>query len=171
MIFGWLFGRGKADIPDDQRVEWEPAGNGIAKNILEDYPDGYVIYVHFNVSGITFRFVDAATFANSQRLSVELERETTNKHDKNAIKVIGVCRRGRYFVGYVPKDVSAHIARSGMYDVLRARLVRIYSIPQDPESNFDHPYVEIQMELVGPKERKLQFEQAAKVSRKRKLAS
>ena len=31
MVFGWLFRRRKADIKDDERIEWEPAGNGMAK--------------------------------------------------------------------------------------------------------------------------------------------
>ena len=130
-----------------------------------------MIYAGFAVVGITFRFVDAANFANSQSFSVELERESTSKHDRNAIKVIGVCQRGRYFIGYAPKDISAHIARSRMYDVLHPRLVRIYTAPQAPDGDFDHPYVEIQIQLAGPKGRKAEFEQAAKAPQKRKTAS
>jgi hypothetical protein len=140
----------------------------MVKNVLADYPDGFVIYCGFDVAGITFRFVDAATFANSHCLSVELEREPTNKSDRNAIKVIGVCQRGRYFIGYVPKDICAHVARSGMYNVLRPRLTRIYTAEQSKGGDFDQPYVEIQVQLVGPKERKAEFEAAAKAPRKRK---
>jgi hypothetical protein len=112
MLFGW-FRKRRDDIPTEERIEWSPAGKGMVKNILAGYPDGLVIYCSFDVVGITFRFVDAATFANSQRLSVELEREPTNKRDRNAIQV----------------------------------------------------------QLVGPKERKAEFEDAAKVPRKRKATS
>ena len=153
------------------RIEWEPSGKGMVKNVLAGYPDGFVIYCGFDVAGITFRFVDAAAFANSQRLLVELEREPTNKHDRNAIKVIGICQRGRYFIGYVPKDICAHVARSGMYDVLRPRLTRIYTAEQSKDSDFDQPYVEIQVQLVGTKERKAEFEATAKAPRKRTATS
>jgi hypothetical protein len=170
MLFGW-FRKRKDDGPAIEKVEWEPSGPGMVKNVLAEYPDGFVIYCGFNVAGITFQFVDAARFANSQSLSIELEREPTNKHDRNAIKVIGVSQRARYFVGHVPKDICAQVARSGLCDVLLPRLTRIYTAEQYEGSDFDHAYLEIQIQLVGPKAQKTEFQAAAKAPRKRKAAS
>jgi hypothetical protein len=170
MLFGW-FKKRKDDGPAIERVEWEPSGRGMVKNVLAEYPDGLVIYSSFDVVGITFRFVDAARFANGQGLSVELEREPTNKHDRNAIKVIGVSHRNRYFIGHVPKDICAQVVRSGLYDVLLPRLTRIYTAKQSEGSDFDQAYIEIQIQLVGPKEQKTEFHAVAKGSRKRKAAS
>jgi hypothetical protein len=162
----WNWWRKSKDAVAEDRVDWEPAGNGRAKSFLPPIPDGFQIYTGVALVGVTFRKDDALRFANSQNQSLELEREPDNSHDKNAIKVIGISKRGRGFIGYVPKDVAAQISRSGMYDTLRPRLGRVYE-SASYDSDFGGPYLEINLQILGPKGRKVQFEDAAKKPRTR----
>jgi hypothetical protein len=160
VVFGWLaaiFGKGSGSTEPDQDpmvVKWEPAGEyGKVKQYLPDIPDGHQIYVGFKVAGITFRKDDAEIFANSRDQTLELELDPTNQKDRNAIKVMGVCNHGRAHIGFVPKEIAAQIAKCGMFDVLRTRLDRIFWSDKEPDPRFPRPYIEIQMQLTGPKSR------------------
>ena len=53
-------------------------------------PDGFQIFEdRLEVAGVSFRKSNAASFAKSGTKWLELERDHGNKHDINAIKVIG----------------------------------------------------------------------------------
>ena len=162
-FLSWLF-RGQTAAEQSDDVQWEPAGHrgGRVKNILQDYPEDLQIYVHAEVAGISFRKNDALIFANARNQTIEMEREPGNKHDRNAIAIYGVCHRGRAMIGYVPKEIAAHIARSGMFDLLRPRLARVF---MGGENSRD-PYLEIQFQILGPKGRKKEFEAAPAKRRK-----
>ncbi|RLB24349.1 MAG: hypothetical protein DRG73_04015 [Deltaproteobacteria bacterium] len=117
-------------------------------------PEGFHIYEdRLEVAGVSFRKNDAAAFAKSKHLWLELEREQENKHDKNAIRVIG-CSKGlfgtkRRFIGYVPKDVAKKIVEGGFWGKVRPRLLKTYVGAGG--------FVEILFQLLGPKGQKFQF--------------
>jgi hypothetical protein len=99
---------------------------------VEAIPKGYQIYEdRLTPAGISFRKDDAAAFARSADgwLELELEPEPSNKHDKNAIKVI----LGRGFLPLVrPRLINTYIGRDG--------------------------YIEILFQILGPKGRKKEYE-------------
>jgi hypothetical protein len=69
---------------------------------------------------------------------LEFEREPDNKHDNNAIKVIG-CSKGffttrKYFLGYVPKEISAELYRSGLLRYAEPRIRRIWIPDEEDEA-------------------------------------
>jgi hypothetical protein len=82
---------------------------------LGELPDGYQIYAErLEVAGLGHRRSDATSFVSGKEHSLELRRDPGNKHDKNAIEVIG-CWKGlfrskRRAIGYVPREVAAAIA-------------------------------------------------------------
>ena len=90
------------------------------KNFPEEQkiPEGFQIYEErLEVAGVKIRKDEAIAFAESNNRWLELERDEGNKHDKNAIKVIG-CSKGflgtkRRLIGYVPKNVSKLIVERG----------------------------------------------------------
>lgn len=157
---------------NDEKIssKWEPAGSGRAKGFLPPYPDDFQIYTPgISISGISFRKIEAFAFANSRDQTLGLEQEQGNSHDPNAIRVIGISKRGRAHIGYIPKDVAAHIARSGMFEMLRARLDRIYeAAASEGDREWNGSYLEIRIQIIGPKEMKAQFQGAVKKQRTRK---
>ena len=118
----------------------------------QEIPQGLQIYEDWvQVAGVGFRKQEAAAFARSKNLWLELEREPTNKYDENAIKVIG-CSRGffgtkRRHIGYVPEDLAKTIAESNFS--IQPRLKYTYV----GESGF----VEIEFQILGPKGQKHEF--------------
>jgi len=121
---------------------------------LPPIPKGYQIYEsRLEVAGIQHRKDSALNFAKGSNQIIELEREKSNKHDPNAIKVIGVSKgwffTKRNFIGYVPKEVSAHIIASKLWSDIQTRLEWI--------SVSDNGYVSIIFQLIGPKSKKDQY--------------
>jgi len=121
----------------------------------QEIPSGYMIFEErLEVAGIQFRKDDALSFSqNPDGCWLDFEREENNKYDKNAIKVIG-CRKGfigikRYFVGYVPKEISKIIIEGGYWGVVKPRLLKTYIGKGE--------YVEILFQLLGPKEKKHEY--------------
>ena len=135
-----------------------------AQSFLPSIPKDYQIFTsNILVAGITFRNSDALRFINGSEQTLELERELNNPHDKNAIKVIGITPSSRYFVGYVPQEVSEQIIETGLLDKIKLRLARTYQ--------GDNGYIEIQFQIIGLKELKKQYDaflenQPADVSQK-----
>jgi len=71
--------------------------------------------IETKIAGVTFGNRQAALKRlaqyNSELISINLERETTNEHDNNAIAVIAtVTGKGSYTMGYLPRTLSAIIA-------------------------------------------------------------
>lgn len=120
----------------------------------QEIPEGFQIFEdRLEVAGVSFRKSDAASFATSKNGWLELEREHGNKHDKNALKVIG-CSKGffgtkRRFIGYVPKDVAKKIVEGGFWGRIRLRLLKTYVS--------DGGFIEILFQILGPKGQKHQF--------------
>jgi len=98
----------------------------------------------FNIVGTSFRLRKAQAFASAAfkahkkgwHATIELEREPTNKKDKFAIKVYGVCevsflgigrKSKRWHIGYLPKSWAWRYATElpPAYPI-GARLWRIY---------------------------------------------
>ena len=97
------------DLPDDCKF-------------FEDYVK--VQGIKYNENEV-FRFIP-----NPQhQMSLQLELEPYNKVDKNAIKVIGIVKKlfgsKRYFIGYVPAEISAHIYKKGWQNEVKAILTKI----------------------------------------------
>lgn len=118
---------------------------------LDEYPppSGFRIYFdRVSVMGITMRKADAAAFCKAQDRELALEREPGNPHDANAIKLIGSWkgwfgRKSRH-LGYVPADMAAKLAETGLADTVRPRLMKTY-LGTDG-------FVEIEFQVIGPKE-------------------
>lgn len=130
------------------------SGKGVSapsgESFLDPIPKGHQIFSRCEVSGTSFRKNDAVQFAKGSNQELELEREPTNPHDKNAIKVIGKSSGKKYHIGYVPKEVSEQIAVTGIFESIKPRLDRIYQ-------GIDG-YLEIKFQIIGPKENKKQFD-------------
>jgi len=117
-------------------------------------PDGFQIFEdRLEVAGVSFRKSDAASFAKSGTGWLELERDYDNKHDKNAIKVIG-CNKEffgtkRRFIGYVPKDVAKRIVTNAFWGKIQPRLLKTYV--------GDGGFVEILFQILGPEGQKYKY--------------
>ncbi|MEW6227889.1 MAG: hypothetical protein AB1700_07305, partial [Bacillota bacterium] len=62
----------------------------------QEIPEGFQIFEErLEVMGVKYRKQDATTFAQGKNIWLELERELSNEHDKNAIKVMG-CSKGLF---------------------------------------------------------------------------
>lgn len=122
----------------------------------QEIPDGFqILEERLEVAGVSFQKEDAAAFASATGGWLELERDLGNKHDRNAIKVIG-CNKGffgtkRRFIGYVPKEVSQAIVEGGYLGQIRPRLLKTYV--------GDRGFVEILFQVIGPKGKKYEFRQ------------
>jgi hypothetical protein len=127
-----------------------PSGTG--KNFLSPIPKGYQIYADaLPIAGMQFRKSEAIKFAKSSNQGLSLEREPNNEHDPNAIKLIGLSSSTKYFLGYLPKEISAQIVTTGLAESVKARLVRIYLRGDD--------YLDIQYQVIGPKTDKKRFDE------------
>jgi len=150
----------KASSPDNQtsvKVQFsannQSSSNsqGGGKSFLPPMPTGYQIFAkNLPVAGIQHRKDEALKFARSSNQELSLQREPSNEFDSNAIKLIGLSGSNRYFIGYLPKELSAQIIDTGMFENIKARLGRIYI------SNND--FVDIQYQVIGPKVHKKKFD-------------
>jgi hypothetical protein len=120
-------------------------------NFLPPILEGFQIFEErLSVAGTQHRHDDASTFATDSAQALLLERDLSNPHDPNAIRVIGVGQTCRRFIGYVPKEVAEQIVGSGLSDVVQARLIRIWRSRKR--------YVDITFQIVGPKSSKATYD-------------
>lgn len=125
---------------------------GSGKSFLPPMPTGYQIFAkNLPVAGIQHRKDEALKFAKSSNQELNLQREPSNEFDSNAIKLIGLSGSNQYFIGYLPKELSAQIIGTGMFENVKARLGRIYI------SNND--FLDIQYQVIGPKVDKKKFDE------------
>ncbi len=140
----------------------------ISKRIAPPIPKGMQIYDGGEVAGIAYRKAAAAKFIKGKDHRLELVREPSNKHDPNAIQVIGNVKglfgRKRLFLGYVPAKIAKKVAVAGVFGSIapRLRYLRLYG-----------DYVTVSFELLGPKEliekyRPKSKQRSKKPARKRK---
>jgi hypothetical protein len=152
----WLIGSPTQpeQVAETESKGWEEAGQGRCKNVLAEYPDDHVIYnSHIEVAGIPFRKRDVFKWTDGRCLGIEWQAEPGNAHDRNAIMIFGRSERGRWHIGYMPKDIAASIARSGMMEKLDPRLARVFQSP----SEIGDPYCEVVMQVTGPRALNEQF--------------
>jgi hypothetical protein len=124
---------------------------GRATNFLPPIPKGFQIFEgRLPVAGISYRKGAASAFANSDNHCLRFEREPSNVHDPNAIKIIGIAQAGEFFIGYVPKEIAEQIAVTNLFDFIQPRLARIY-IGHDG-------FIDILYQLIGPKSKKSEFD-------------
>lgn len=118
------------------------------KNIPEEIPAGYQIFDdRLEVAGINYWKANAHSFSASKNKWLEFEREPENKHDQNAIKIIG-CIKGlfgvkRLTLGYIPKEISKKIIERGYFQKVLPRLIRSF--------NDDEDSLYIYFQILGPK--------------------
>lgn len=121
-----------------------------AQNFSPPYPIDYQAYCTTLVAGLSFRKNDAWKFIGGIDKELKFERELNNKHDKDAIKVIGVSNLGCSFIGYVPKELAAQIRRSGLMDKVKPALDRIFFTSTS--------FIEIRFKVIGLKSDKRKFD-------------
>ncbi|MDA7842603.1 HIRAN domain-containing protein [Methylophilaceae bacterium] len=102
----------------------------INRGINWKIPDGYKTFTSDTVVGTSFFLSNARSWGKAKELSLELEREPNNKHDKNAIKVIGVSK-GFFFgynrrpIGYIAKQTAKALVRREFLDKVKPHLSEI----------------------------------------------
>jgi hypothetical protein len=128
---------------------------------LREIQDGYQIFEErLEVAGVQYRRDEAQKFAEGKGLYLEFERDLSNQHDPNAIKIIG-CRRGffgtkKHFIGFVPSEVASSIVEGGYYERVLPRLLKTYV--------GDSGFVEILFQVLGPKGARLSYKRVDPVS-------
>lgn len=123
------------------------------RSLLTPLPKGFQIYADGDrPAGMQHYKSNAAAFVQSRDQRVELEPDPANPHDKNAIKVIGVCADGVFHIGYLPADLAAQLSRAGLVSDVRGRLDRVY---QGTDG-----YLEIKYQVIGPRAQMAKFRAA-----------
>lgn len=126
-----------------------------ASMFLPPIKKGYQIFLqNMGIKGLGFRREAAIAFIDDLNQTLRLEHEQDNPQDVNAIKVIGLGDSGEYFLGYLPKDAALQIVKTKSLDAVYGRLVRAYRGTDD--------YLEIQLQVVGLKTKKSEFDAFAK---------
>lgn len=157
VVVYFLFFKKKEDAnqqPQQPKSSSKPSASGSkqgATTLDNPIPPGYQIFAQsLPVAGMEYRKSDAIKFARANNQEMILEREPNNQHDKNAIKLIGISGSNKYFIGYLPKEVSEQIVATGLFDSVKARLTRIYVGKDD--------FLEFHYQIVGPKAEKKKFD-------------
>lgn len=134
----------------------KPTDHAAAQNsshgtsFLPPMPKGFQIAdSRLSVSGIHYRKDDALRFSRGAGQTLELEREASNPHDPNAVKVIGVSLGARNFIGYIPKDTAEQIVGGGLFEIVRPRLDRIYVS--------GNGFIDVQFQIICPKDKIKQY--------------
>jgi hypothetical protein len=129
----------------------ESRSSGYSENFLPPLPKGFRIYESYlSVAGIQKRKEELHRFAHGSDQSLELIREPSNAYDTNAIKVIGNSSGMQSFIGYVPKDTAEQVIKSGLFEIVKPRLSRIYV--------GTNGFADVQFQIIGPKEMKKQYD-------------
>jgi len=144
----------KITKPQDNRPIIKKQDGWISKSFLPPIRQGYQIYLNrLEVAGVNHRMSEALRFFKSSGQKLTFEREN-NKHDENAIKIIGLSKglifKQKAFIGYVPKDVAKQIVKTGSTQSVYLRLDRMFLSKAG--------YLEINFQLMGLKEEKAHFD-------------
>ncbi len=138
-------------VQNSEESQRSSDSKGSEKSFLPPIPNGYQIFSkNIPVAGISYHRDDAIRFARSSNQELSLQREPSNAYDKNAIKLIGLSGLNQYFIGYLPKELSAQIIGTEMFELVKARLGRIYIN--------NNEFIDIQYQILGPKEDKKKFD-------------
>jgi hypothetical protein len=102
-------------------------GTNVSQRYRNPIPKGYQIYSSgLPVAGISYRKGDAIDFLQGMRHSLEFERDPSNEHDPNAIKIFGISTSGRFHIGFIPADEAEIIVKRGFFDHILPRLNYLY---------------------------------------------
>ena len=134
-----------------ERIEPKPRINK-SQNFSPDFPPNSSTYFTTIVAGVTFRKDDVKRFFAGINHQIEFERDITNKHDKNAIKIIGISSGIRNFIGFVPKEFSKQLVLSKLENIAKPYLERIFYNSDD--------FYEVRFKVVGPSKLKRHYEDA-----------
>lgn len=142
-------GSGVSNKPVVRRAQGSKQGAVAFENPI---PKGFQIFAgNLPVAGMQYRKDEAIQFAQSSNQELTIEREPNNPHDPNAIRLIGLSDTNKYFIGYLPKELSEQIVGTGLFDSLKARLTRIYIGTDD--------YLDFHYQIIGPKTEKKRFDE------------
>lgn len=130
---------------------WEHEGKNMALNLrfLPDYPAGWSVWAgDEEVAGINHRLHNAKRFAKARNQAIELVLEPSNRHDPNAIKVMGVYQ-GWFFtrhvhLGYVEAGTAQRIADEGLTYKIRGRLKNIWW------GGYVRDYIIVRFDILAP---------------------
>lgn len=118
---------------------------------LNEYPmpESFRIYRdRVPVMGVPMRKADATAFCKGSGKQLAFQREPDNRHDPNAIRIMGSWKgwfsRKEKMLGYVPAEDAAKLVRLGLADSVRPRLLKTY-LGTDG-------FVEIEIQIIGPKD-------------------
>ena len=119
------------------------------------HPEGLQIYESYiEPAGAYWEYPNVLKFIQGgKNLCLELEREPKNKHDPNAIKIIGVVRgwifAKRYHIGYIGREIAKKLVAGRFWPNVTANLRRV--------TLNDEGYVHVNFDLLGPKGRKKEY--------------
>lgn len=117
--------------------------NAIQKNFLPPLPKNYRIYEDsLSIAGISFYKDQAIRFVGAKEHDLQFERDKHNRHDANAIKIIGISKNNHYLLGHVPKEIAAKIEATELFHEIKPRLRRIYMS--------ERGFIDIQFQIIGP---------------------
>lgn len=113
-------------------------------------PEGFrIFHDRVDLPGLQHHRANVVAFCRAQNQSIEFEPDPSNVHDPNAIRLIGGWKgwlfEKRRLIGFVPRDIAAKIARSGLIAELRPRLIKTYAGTDG--------YAEVMFQVIGPKEK------------------
>jgi hypothetical protein len=115
-----------------------------------DIPEGMRIFAEDQeVAGVQHRIRNVMAFAKGSNHDLLFERDPSNPHDPNAIKVIGTYKG--WFVwrsvhlGYVSADMARLIAERNMFSEIRPRLRNIWW------GGYTQDYIVVRFDILGPK--------------------
>ena len=109
-----------SQTPDRDSI---PLRKDISERHLPPIPTGHqILFGRVAVAGCSFRKADFCRFAMSIDKSLRLVAEPSNKHDKNAVMVIGEGDGRKYHIGYLPRELSAEITKNRILPKISPRL-------------------------------------------------
>jgi len=114
-----------------------------------DIPAGYrMLAENVEVIGVHFFLEDAKRFAAGKNQALMLEQDRKNPKNRNAIKVIGICRgwfaNKKYLIGHVPMELADTIAKRRIFDTLKPILASIW---WSGESN---EFINVRFHIIEP---------------------
>lgn len=129
----------------------------VSETFRPTIPSGCQIFAaRLFVQGLHFEAhrSEGERFARGRAQALALVAEPSNPHDKNAVQVIGNFRglilSSRADLGYVPKDIAEALVTTGLLPSVSPRLKYV--------SLGDNGRVDIEFDIVGPKEQKKVFD-------------
>ena len=139
------------------RIKWLDKIN-LKKHHPYSLQKGVVVYKKdMEPAGMYYRIGDAREFVKMNDIWLELEWESTNPYDQNAIKVMGCSRElshgERKHIGYIPRKVAAILANYNLSNHMISCLHRSYY-------DFRTNTVIVNFDLAGPVTKWKEFKEA-----------